>query len=153
MNKKADMSNLSFICMMTLVIAWFMVIISLYQITDTDSFEINNTKIVEAANLVSLEKGLEMQGSFVLGFGTVDTDIVYYAYEELETDTYVLRSFKTSSWKVIKLIESDDHRPQYVYKRIIGCRKILWVKQFCTSMEHQYELIVPRGTIRRQFNG
>ena len=112
-------------------------------------------KTIKQQFLVSLERGTEIEGGFVLGFGTIDTSVVYYAYEEVELDTYVLRSFKSRTNNNIRLVETDDERPQYRVRERKECRldTILWKETWQCSYNKKYELLVPRGTIRRQFNG
>lgn len=89
--------------------------------------------------IYSLDRGVEVEGRFALGSGSINSDIAYYFY--VETDRGFELKNLTSSDSSIYLVETDERTPCVVTKKDS--------KNFQT-----YKVIyVPIGTVVRSFKG
>lgn len=88
--------------------------------------------------IYSLDRGTEVSGSFTLGTGSIDENIVYYFY--VETDRGFQLKSLTVGYEEIYLDEDDMVTPH--------------IDKIKTKGEDPYYVIyVPEGTIVRQFQG
>ena len=109
----------------------------------------NSWETKETINIVSLDRGQEING-FFLG---ISSSMAYFAYEEIEDDTYVLRKFTNSMNSPIKLIESNNETPRYekIMKHV--CYKD-WIFYDCEfEIRYDKKLYVPKGTVLKEFKG
>ena len=83
--------------------------------------------------IVSLEKQTLVNGHFTLGFGNIGEDMYYYAYTMIGKDNYKL--FKIDSDNVV-IKETNKEPPKYIND----------------TCKYTKTLIVPKGTITKQFN-
>lgn len=86
--------------------------------------------------IVSIEQDSETSGSFVLGTGTVDNNIVYYMYAK--TDKGLILYDISASNNHVYIIETDEITPH------VEIVKEKWKKEY-------YVIYVPENTIRKQF--
>lgn len=88
--------------------------------------------------IYSLDRGTEVSGSFTLGSGSVEENIVYYFY--VETDRGFQLKSVSADYNEIYLIEDDGVTPH-----------LDKIKQ--KGEYPYYAIYVPEGTIVRQFQG
>lgn len=85
-----------------------------------------------------LDRGTEVSGSFTLGSGSIEENVVYYFY--IETDRGFQLKSLTAGYEEIYLVEDDTVTPR--------------VNKIKNKGEDPYYVIyVPEGTIVRQFQG
>lgn len=112
-----------------------------FGITDSDQDLQGNKKNINIP-IVSLERGQEINGDFVLGFGTVETKTVYYAYEEVGKNKYKLVTLPN-----VVITEIDYFKPAYI--KVTECKRpFLFV--YCKELGNS--IYVPKGTIKKRFN-
>lgn len=86
--------------------------------------------------IVSIEQNSETSGSFVLGTGTVDNNIVYYMYAK--TDKGLILYDISASNNHVYIVETDEITPH------VEIVKEKWKKEY-------YVIYVPENTVRKQF--
>ena len=92
--------------------------------------------------IVSLERGSEVNWSFVLWFWTIETRNVYYAYQDLGLNQYYLATLPN-----VVITETDDREPAYS-KRTVCKRDFAFT--YCRVVENT--IYVPVGTIQKRFS-
>lgn len=101
-----------------------------------------NGKDNEYIKIVSLERGQEVNGNFVLGIWNIETKNVYFAYNQISENQYKLVTLPE-----VIITETNDHEP--AYSKITKCeRPYLFV--YCEEIENT--IYVPKGTIRKKFS-
>ena len=98
--------------------------------------------------IVSLERNSEISGSFVLGFGGINTKMVYYTYEDLGQNQYKLRKLDAN----LIIVENDFVVPHYEHERYRECWKDGPFYD-CEMISTIKKIYVPVGTIRKEFRG
>ncbi len=108
--------------------------------------------------IISLERWQEVSGSFVLWFGWVSTETVYYAYSEVWENEYSLISFDLHSidWGKTTILESDYEQPKFQTEKTCADRKFLFITKNIWGQKLQdcstkRQIIVPTWTIQREF--
>ena len=92
--------------------------------------------------IVSLERWQEIEGRFVLGFGTIETKTVYYAYKEVGKNKYKLITLPN-----VIITEIDYLKPAYI--KVTECKRP-YIFVYCKVMGNS--IYVPKGTIRKKFS-
>lgn len=113
-------------------------------------FAINNS--ITETNIVSLEKQNAIDGSFILGGGSVEGKLVYYAYEKTEDGGYSLLKIDAEGSPNNKLtIYERNETPRYIieWKCDEEFERINYIKDRNCSRERS--LIVPENTIIKEF--
>ncbi len=110
------------------------------------------TLIEEKVEIVSLERGSSMSGSFFLGIGGMGSSQKYYFYRKLKDGTFLLDSVDAEN---TPLQESNEKPVLVKIKRKWGeCKNALYCTKGKGEISHfakSYKLIVPKGTILREF--
>ena len=92
--------------------------------------------------IVSLERGQEINGSFVLGMGKIETDNVYFAYKKVGENQYKLETLPD-----VIITETDTHEP--AYSKITKCERP-YLFLYCKQIENT--IYVPKNTIKKKFD-
>ena len=92
--------------------------------------------------IVSLERGQEINGSFVLGMGRIETNNVYFAYKKVWDNQYKLEPLPD-----VIITETNDHEP--AYSKITKCERP-YLFTICKQIENT--IYVPIGTIKKRFD-
>lgn len=90
-------------------------------------------------NIYSLDRGIEIEGHFTLGTGSINTNIAYYFYIETYRG-FELKSIANSDTKIY-LVETEERDPCIV------------TKKESNSFEKYKIIYVPIGTIVRAYTG
>ena len=117
---------------------------------------IQPTQIVETKeNIYTLETNIGTEGSFSLGYGSIDGEAYYYYYTKDEDGYYHIEKVKADKCK-LKL--TDVETPAIIKSVQKPEQNVNWL--FCTGKPwnvcgcSEYELIVPTNTIQiNSFNG
>lgn len=107
---------------------------------------------ISTVHIVSLERNSEVSGSFVLGFGTIETNTVYYAYEDLGQDSYTLRKMTSGFNSPVIIQENDEISPRFVTTTVTKCYKDIWFYDCDWDIQNK-KIYVPKGTVRKEFGG
>lgn len=103
--------------------------------------------------IVSLRTQETMQGSFVLGSGTIGSHEKYYFMTKLESNTYKRENSYTED-TIIK--ETNDENPNFSWTwEIYKVETTLWPKMFISDpiyRKTKFVLTVPKGTVIQKFN-
>ena len=98
-------------------------------------------------NIQSLKNSNDIQGSFVLGTGSVD-QVEYYYYYYKDINGYFRRGKKQVENTVIEEREGTPHIERKYIKRvsITGI-----VKSYRDKPSEEYKIVVPKGTVINKF--
>lgn len=91
------------------------------------------------SEIYTLERGTSASGNFVLGTGSIDTDIAYYYY--VSTDKGYRMDKITSSNYEIYIVEDNN------------CTPCITLNKEANGYDKYYIIYVPKGTIIQQFVG
>ncbi|MBP2070877.1 hypothetical protein [Thermoanaerobacterium butyriciformans] len=110
------------------------------------------TKIVSVKPIFSVESGNKVNGTFVLGTGSIDQTIVYYYYVQ-EKEGIKLESADSDNVYIVEsnkkpVIETVVEKPVYTYHWI---GKIIGLSSAHVPVTY-YKLIVPRNTVKKVFD-
>ena len=151
------MDHNSHSCFILAVIVFIVLLVLCGLVIYYNTIDSSSVKVYET-NIVSLERDTYIHGSFVLGFGTINYHSIYYAYEEIEKDSFVLRSFESNrlNYDVIIIRETDEISPRFRTTYTVTCWEDGWFYDCDNHMDGpkmMYEVFVPKGTIRKEFRG
>ena len=117
---------------------------SLYPLTwnqyNVSKKEYKESYHVLQKNISSLERDADTSGRFFLGCGYIDANPIYYFYEEVSADTYVLGSLKQEG-HTIYIVETNEYSPS-IYKA---------KKENTNPDNYYYNIYVPKNTVRKTF--
>ena len=100
--------------------------------------------------IVSLERAAELEGSFILGTGSIGTKMYYLTYKAVgpATNAYLLTKLPAEKTLVIEDGQNALHI-RYKMEKYFACGD-RWIKIGWDEEAVQYELHVPHGTIKRK---
>jgi hypothetical protein len=100
-------------------------------------------------SIVSMSRQNEISGSFFLGTGTIEEVTYYYTYRQ-EMRGLTLEKIPTIEvGEKVYIVETNEISPRYVDERI--CEEKPSALNWIQGCERTRKLIVPRGTIVREF--
>ena len=104
----------------------------------------------ETYAIYSLDFGGEVSGSFVLGTGSIDTDLYYYFYLQDQDGAYHLRKTLVDNSRIFM---DDSITRDNAYVIIYDCMCDHDCPTICTTTIYDGgEFHVPKGTITKKFN-
>lgn len=109
--------------------------------------------VMREERIYSLETSSKIDGSFVLGSGTINQKFIYVFYKKNTDGSYHLDYIDASN---VDIVESDTTEPciQYINYKVVNPD---WWYKVGTHVPTKYKtkrlVVVPVGTIRQVYNG
>lgn len=138
---------------MTIAVISVIVFILLLLFAISGSFVDNTAKY--QFSIVSLRMDSTIRGSFFLGTGTISEEKYYYAYKKttkglvLEEIPLIENNCNCNMDSRIYIIETNEISPRYVDETV--CEESASLLNWIQNCERTRKLIVPKGTIIREF--
>lgn len=106
-----------------------------------------STKVVSETPIVSLDRGKTLEGSFVLGTGSIDSHISYYYYLEVGEGEYEMDKISTRNTRVIIAEGHDD--PMIVEYKTYHENKWVDILFGLSASETFFRILVPNDAIEK----
>jgi hypothetical protein len=101
----------------------------------------------EVIDIYSMDRGINLEGNFILGGGVISANPVYYVYVQTSDGGYKLKTIKDA---VVYMDDTELPSLKYIRKCDSEPSAFNWVDFEC---ETKTKIVVPTGTIVSFFEG